>query len=703
MEGLKSRAPPPLAHPQGSRPLLLTPFLRPPPMLHQPHHPQTHPLFLSTRGFLLHTPHFLARLIILYSKLGDLHSARTLFDHRHHHHHGHTQAPNSFLCNTMLRAYANAGRSYEAIDLYIYMQRMGGPWAGCENWVWVGSLCGGGFGGHVCEMWEIGDAHEVFDRMLIRDVVCWTAMITLYEQAERPEGPNVVSEDAGGRVLGDEITAISVASAVGQLGDGRMAISVHGYAVLNGFIGDVSVGNSIVGMYAKCGNVERARLVFDRMEERNGISWNSMLSGYTQNGRPTDALSLFNQMQASECDPNPVTALIMVSACSYLGSKHLGRKLHNFVISSKMDIDTTLRNAIMDMYMKCGDLDTAVEMFNNCEPGERDVSSWNVLISGYGVHGHGKEALELFSRMQVEGVEPNDITFTSILSACSHAGLIDEGRKCFADMTKLSVRPEMKHYACMVDMLGRAGFLNEAFRLIKKIPSRPSDEVWGALLLACRIHGNTELGEIAANNLFQLEPEHTGYYVLMSNIYAASNKWKEGLKKPAAFSVIEFGTEVHGFHTADQSSPYYREVYRKVESLAIEMKMVGYVPDLSCVLHDVEPEDKEHLLNYHSEKLAVAFGIMKMDQGMPIQVTKNLRVCSDCHWAFKFISSIYGRKIIVRDGNRFHHFQGGRCSCGLLVSHPMPKIFGSEIYRRSLSLFWEVIFTSDASCKYEYI
>ncbi|RVW75971.1 Pentatricopeptide repeat-containing protein [Vitis vinifera] len=558
-----------------------------------------------------------------------------------------------------------------------------GPWAGCENWVWVGSLCGGGFGGHVCEMWGDWDAHEVFDRMLIRDVVCWTAMITLYEQAERPLKALMLfrkMQEEG--FLGDEITAISVASAVGQLGDGRMAISVHGYAVLNGFIGDVSVGNSIVGMYAKCGNVERARLVFDRMEERNGITWNSMLSGYTQNGRPTDALSLFNQMQASECDPNPVTALIMVSACSYLGSKHLGRKLHNFVISSKMDIDTTLRNAIMDMYMKCGDLDTAVEMFNNCEPGERDVSSWNVLISGYGVHGHGKEALELFSRMQVEGVEPNDITFTSILSACSHAGLIDEGRKCFADMTKLSVRPEMKHYACMVDMLGRAGFLNEAFRLIKKIPSRPSDEVWGALLLACRIHGNTELGEIAANNLFQLEPEHTGYYVLM------------GLKKPAAFSVIEFGTEVHGFHTADQSSPYYREVYRKVESLAIEMKMVGYVPDLSCVLHDVEPEDKEHLLNYHSEKLAVAFGIMKMDQGMPIQVTKNLRVCSDCHWAFKFISSIYGRKIIVRDGNRFHHFQGGRCSCGTIGKPPNAQDFWiRDLQEISLSLLGGYLYT----------
>ena len=409
----------------------------------------------------------------------------------------------------MLRAYANAGRSYEAMDLYIYMQRMGVaannftfPFVlkvcGSELGVVFGKVVHGqvlrsGFASGVfveaalvdmyAKCGEIGDAHEVFDQMLVRDVVCWTTMITRYEQSERPlEALMLFRKMQEEGFLGDEITAISVASAVGQLGDGRMAESVHSYVVLNGFIEDVSVGNSIVGMYAKCGNVERGRLVFDRMEERDGISWNAMLSGYTQNGQPTDALSLFNQMQSSKCDPNPVTALIMVSACSYLGSMHLGRKLHNYVISSKMEMDNNLRNAIMDMYVKCGDLDTAVEMFNNFDPGKRDVSSWNVLISGYGVHGRAKEALELFSRMQMEGVEPNDITFTSVLSACTHAGLIDEGRKCFADMTKLSVRPEMKHYACMVDMLGRAGCLNEAFSLIKEIPSQPSDEVWGALL-----------------------------------------------------------------------------------------------------------------------------------------------------------------------------------------------------------------------------
>ncbi|KAA8528572.1 hypothetical protein F0562_035927 [Nyssa sinensis] len=649
---------------------------------------------LITCGFVRQSPHLGAQIIIKYSNFRDPEGARSLFDDIHH-------GPNSFLWNTMLRAYANGGHCSQALELYSLMRKTAIE-PNNYTFPFVLKACASeslsihgklvhcdvirtGFNSDLyveaalVDMYAkcglIDDGQKVFDRMSKRDLVCWTAMITAYEQAERPQDSLSLFNKMQQEDLSmDSITAVSVASAVGQLGDSKKAQSVHAYVIRNIFLWDICVGNSIIAMYGKCGDVEKARLIFDRMTEKDGITWNSMLSGYTQNGLASEALLLFHQMQASGSKPNPVTALIMVSACAYLGSWQLGRKLHNFIIDSEIELDTTLWNAIMDMYAKCGDLDTAVEMFNRSHSSERDVSSWNVLISGYGMHGHGNEALELFSQMQEEGVQPNHITFTSILSACSHAGLINEGRKCFADMTKFCVIPEAKHYACMVDMLGRAGLLYEAYDLIKNMPTKPNDGVWGALLLACRIHGHGELGEIAANNLFQLEPEHTGYYILMSNIYAASSKWHEvgklrqniksrGLRKPAAFSVIEFGKEVHGFHTADQLNPYSREVYKRVESLAVEMKMVGYVPDRSCVLHDVEEEDKEHILNYHSEKLAVAFGLMKIDPRTAIHVTKNLRVCNDCHSAFKFISYIYRRKIILRDANRFHHFQGGLCSC----------------------------------------
>ncbi|KAI8014573.1 Pentatricopeptide repeat-containing protein [Camellia lanceoleosa] len=649
---------------------------------------------LTTRGFIKQSPHLGAKIIIHYSKYEHPDTARSLFDKIHN-------GPNSFLYNTMLRAYANGGHYSQTLELYLLMQRTrirpnnytfpfvlkacASQSLSPHGKLVHGDVIRAGFDSDMyveaalVDMYAkcglIDDGRQVFDRMSKRDLVCWTAMITAYEQAERAKDALILLDKMQQEGLFmDSVAAVSISSAVCQLGDAKMAKSVHGYVIRHAFLEDLCTGNAIIAMYAKCADVEKARLVFNCMEERDGISWNSMLSAYTQNGLASEALLLFDQMQDFGVKTNPVTALIMVSACAYLGSRQHGRRLHNLIIDRKIELDVMLWNAIMDMYAKCGDLDTAVEMFRNNNPSNRDVSSWNVLISGYGMHGFGKEALELFSQMQKESVRPNHITFTSILSACSHAGLINEGRKCFAEMTKFSVIPEAKHYACVVDMLGRAGLLYEAHDLIKTMPSQPNDGVWGALLLACRIHGNNELGEIAANNLFQLEPEHSGYYVLMSNLYAASSKWQEvgklrqdmksrGLRKTAAFSVIEFGKEVHGFHTADQMNPYWREVYREVERLAIEMKMAGYVPDQSCVLHDVEEEDREHIFNYHSEKLAVAFGLMKIDPGIAIHVTKNLRVCNDCHSAFKLMSRIYGRKIIVRDANRFHHFQGGLCSC----------------------------------------
>ncbi|KAJ4728927.1 Pentatricopeptide repeat [Melia azedarach] len=650
---------------------------------------------LTSSGLINQAPHLGAQIIIKYTKYGEPKNARSLFNNIHN------DKPNSFLWNTMIRAYANNGHCFETLELYSLMRRSDislntytFPFVlkacASESLILEGKVVHGdvirtGFHSDVyveaalVDMYskcgQTNDGRQVFDEMSIRDLVSWTAMITAYEQAERPKEALILFQKMQQEgLLADSVTIVSVASAVGQLGGATKAQAVHGYAICNAFLEDLSVGNSIIAMYAKCGNVEQARMFFGAMRAKDLISWNSMLSGYVQNGQASEALLLFEEMKDSECKPNPVTALILVSACAYLGSRELGRKFHDFVIGGNIKIDATLWNALMDMYAKCGDLDTAESMFNDIHPSERNVSSWNILISGYGMHGHGQKALEFFTRMQEKGIKPDHITFTSILSACSHGGLIDEGRKCFADMSKLSVKPEVKHYACIVDMLGRAGSLYEAFDMIRQMPLLPNDSVWGALLLACRIHGNTELGEIAANNLFQLEPEHAGYYVLMSNIYAASNKWQEvgrlrqdmknkGLKKPAAFSVIELGKEIHGFHTADQVNTHWKEVYRKVEILAAEIKMAGYVPDLSCTLHDVEDEDKEQMLYYHSEKLAVAYGIMKTDPEIAIRVTKNLRVCNDCHSAFKFISYIYRRKIIIRDANRFHHFEGGTCSC----------------------------------------
>ncbi|CAA7404954.1 unnamed protein product [Spirodela intermedia] len=657
-------------------------------------------------GGLLRHPHLGAQLITGYADLGDLRAARSIFDEIH--------GSGSFLWNNMARVLARGGHFPATLELYSSMRQAGVP-ANNYTYPFILKACAStaavttgrsihgemektGFAtdayaaAALLDMYakcgEIADGRNVFEAMLIRDLVSWTAMITACEQSEEPEAALLLfrrmQEDDGLAV--DRVAAISVASAIAQLGDAAPAArTLHGHALRRGFLEDVSMGNAVLGMHAKCGDLELARRLFDGMAERDDISWNSMLSGYAQNGRAGEAMALFDEMLAAGEEPNPVSLLVAASACAQLGSLRLTRRLHRVVLlllgdGGGVEASAELQSAIMDMYAKCGDLESAAGIFHRCLAAGRGghVNCWNVMISGYGLHGHGEEALRLFRRMTGEGLSPDHITLTSLLSACSHAGLVEEGKQIFQEMSeKLAMAPMVKHYACVVDMLGRAGRLEEARDLIAGMPAPPNDAVWGALLGACRIHGNRELAEFAAGNLLHLEPDHSGYYVLMSNVYAASTLWPEagklrdlmrcrGLKKPAAFSVIEIGGEVHGFYTADQGHPERAAIYRKAAALAAEMSAAGHQPDTSCVLHDVEEEDKETLLALHSEKLAVAYGLMRLGAAAAvavIRVTVNLRICRDCHSTFKALSMAKGRTIVVRDANRFHHFAGGACSC----------------------------------------
>ncbi|KAG9147111.1 hypothetical protein Leryth_005340 [Lithospermum erythrorhizon] len=482
----------------------------------------------------------------------------------------------------MLRAYCNGYYSLQTLELYIHMRRIGIK-PNNYSFPFVLKSCAKGFYSFQgmlvhCHVMKTGfdsdlcvaaalvnvyakcgfvhESRKVFDEMSDRDLVCWTTMITAYERGGMAtEALRLFWNMQQERFFMDGVIAISVASAIGQLGYGRNAKAIHGSVVCNGYVRDVSVGSAVLAMYAKCGEVENACLVFGRMMEKDETTWNAMLSCYTKNGLASEAFALFDKLLDSGIRPGYVTFLVMVGACALVGSKKHGKKFHDFIVKSRIKIDFALGNALMDMYAKCGDMETCIELFNEIPTSDWRVSTWNVLISGYGMHGHGRKALEMFSRMIAEGIQPDHITFTSILSACSHSGLIDEARRCFADMKKFSVNPEPKHYACLVDMLGRAGLLSEAYELIKEMGSEANDEVWGALLLACKIHGNKEFGEIAAENLFRLEPKHAGYSVLMSNLYADSSKWKEvvklretmkigGLKKPAAMSLVEFPEEV---------------------------------------------------------------------------------------------------------------------------------------------------------------
>lgn len=520
-------------------------------------------------------------------------------------------------------------------------------------------------------------AQKVFDLMKVRDLVSWNSIIAAYEQNDDPItafGFYKKMQQIG--ILPDSLTVLSLASIIAQLSDGQKSRSVHGFILRRGWLmEDVVIGNAVVDMYAKLGNIDSARIVFEGLPIRDVISWNTLITGYAQNGLASEAVEVYDMMkECKEVTPNQGTWVSILPAYSHLGALQQGMKVHGRVIKNCLYKDVFVGTCLIDMYGKCGRLDDAMSLFYEV-PRSSSVP-WNAMVSCHGIHGHGDKALELFKRMLVEGVKPDHVTFVSLLSACSHSGLVDEGQHFFHAMQKgYGIKPSLKHYGCVVDLLGRAGHLGKAYNFIKNMPVQPDASIWGALLGACRIHGNVELGKFASESLFELEKENVGYYVLLSNIYANFGKWEgvdkvrslardRGLRKTPGWSSMEFNGKVEVFYTGNQTHPKCEEINAELRVLAAKMKSLGYIPDHTFVLQDVEDDEKEHILTSHSERLAIAFGITSTPPRTPIRIFKNLRVCGDCHNATKYISKITEREIIVRDANRFHHFKDGICSCG---------------------------------------
>eukprot|EP00253_Pinus_taeda_P010633 PITA_10633 len=431
-------------------------------------------------------------------------------------------------------------------------------------------------------------------------------------------------------------------------------------------------------MYAKCGSIEFAQRWFDKISNKNVVSWNIMISGYVQNGLAIEALILFRNMVVENVTQNCVTAAIVLQACAHLASLQQGMSIHGYILRRHLEVDVFVGNFLIDMYVKCGNVEMAQQVFDKML--RSDVVSWSAMITGYTQSGHAKEALSLFQKMQLEGLRPNSFTMASVLPACAHLkalleGLVDEGMRYFDFMIQdYCITPSVDHFTCMIDLLGCAGRLSEAQEIIERMPLKPNISVWGALLGACRVHRNIKLAQYVAERLFELDPKNVGYYVLLSNIYAASGRWNDvakvrtmmkelGLRKTPRCSLILVNKRFHAFFVGDRSHPQSENVYGTLETLVGQMKEAGYIPNTDFVLHDVEEEVKGQMLSSHSEKLAIAFGLINTSPSTAIRITKNLRMCGDCHNATKFISKIVRREIIVRDANRFHYFINGFCSC----------------------------------------
>jgi pentatricopeptide repeat protein len=477
-----------------------------------------------------------------------------------------------------------------------------------------------------------------------------------------------------GGVLPNKFTYPFVLKACAGVGDLNLGKSVHGSVVKFGFEDDVHVRNTMVHMYCCCaGGIECARKVFDEILNLDSVSWSAMIGGYVRVGWSSDAVELFREMQMVGVRPDEITMVSVLSACTDLGALELGKWVESYVEKEGIQKSVELCNALIDMFAKCGNVDKALKLFRNMTG--RTIVSWTSVIDGLAMHGRGMEAISLFEEMIGAGVEPDDVAFIGLLSACSHSGLVDEGKRYFSSMVEKYGRvPKIEHYGCMVDMFCRAGHVKEALEFIHKMPLQPNPIVLRTLISACRAHGELKLGESITKQLIREEPMHESNYVLLSNIYAKMKHWekktktrevmdKKGMKKIPGSTMIELDNELYEFVAGDKSHKQSKEIYEMVDEMGREMKRAGYVPTTSEVLLDIDEEDKEDALNRHSEKLAIAFALLNTPPGTPVRIVKNLRVCDDCHSATKFISKIYNREIVVRDRNRFHHFKDGLCSC----------------------------------------
>ncbi|KAA8547291.1 hypothetical protein F0562_003845 [Nyssa sinensis] len=547
------------------------------------------------------------------------------------------------MYNSLIRGYANSDDPFNAICLYRQMFTSGLP-PNEFTFPFVLKVCASklaysdavlvhghaiklGFESQVCvqnaliNVYDVCGltrcARKVFDDISDKTLVSWNSMIGGYAKMGYWKEAFLLFHAM--RELGiepDEFTFVNLLSVCSQTYDLDLGRFVHLYIEITGVKIDIYVQNALVDMYAKCGHLKTAQAFFDRMLDKNVVSWTSMVSGYAKQGLINSAQKIFDQMpvknvvswnsmiscyiQESRCRealdlfcrmcnskvvPNETTLVCILSACCQLGDLVMGKKTHDYICSNNITPNITLYNALVDMYAKCGPIWTAMDIF--LEMPEKNVVSWNVMIGALALHGCGFKAIELFEEMQAGGIWPDEITFTGLLSACSHSGLVDIGQYYFDKMSLIYRVPrEIEHYACMVDILGRGGHLEEAIKLIGAMPMKPDVVVWGALLGACRIHGNIEVGRQILKQLLELEPYSGGLYVLISNLYCEARRWEDvkkirklmkdhGIKKCCAISFIEIDDHVYEFMADDKRHEITNGIYAMLDQLTDHLKSVG--------------------------------------------------------------------------------------------------------------------------------
>ncbi|XP_041005429.1 putative pentatricopeptide repeat-containing protein At3g11460, mitochondrial [Juglans microcarpa x Juglans regia] len=649
---------------------------------------------VTTCGTLQQNTYLNTKLAAFYASCGRMAEAQLIFDA--------IGSKNNFLWSFMIRGYACSGCSLKSLALYREMLSFG--WKADKfTYPFVLKACGdlllvdigrrvhgdvviSGLESDIyvsnsllamySKFGDMGTARVLFDRMPLRDITSWNTMISGYLKNNNPKKALVVFDMMANSGFGvDGTTLLGILSACAGLMALKPGKTLHGYIVRNNVeFSNKFLRNALIEMYCSCSCMAYARQLFDEIKLKDKVSWNSMISGCEKSGDAFESLRLFREMVKEGEGPDEVTVVIVLGACDQITALQFGTSVHSCLVKKGFGMNTIMGTSLIDMYSKCGSLACSRRVFD--EMPEKNLVSWSAMVMGYGIHGKGGEALSIFHAMIANNILPDDGVFTSVLSACSHAGLVNEGRQIFHQMfSEYNVKPTPAHYSCLVDLLGRAGHLDEAYELIKSMEVVPTSDIWAALLSACRLHQNVYLAEILEQKVFEMNPNGVGAYVCLSNIYAAKKRWddvervramvrRKGLKKPPGCSFVEVDKMVHQFLVGDRSHQQTKDIYAELESLNQRLKEAGYKPDTSSVFYNVDEEAKEKMLWGHSERLAIAFALINTGPGTIIRITKNLRVCGDCHTVTKLISKIACREIIMRDIHRFHHFKDGICSCG---------------------------------------
>ncbi|KAH6780693.1 pentatricopeptide repeat protein [Perilla frutescens var. hirtella] len=570
-----------------------------------------------------------------------------------------------FVSNHLMSAYAKLCRLETALKVFDKMP---------ERNVMSYNIVIGGY----IQSGDLGAAVEVFKEMGERkNSATWNAVITgMIKNELNEEGLTLFAQMHSNEFSSDAYTLGSVLRACAGLKDLIKGKQVHGYAMRLGLELDLVVGNSTSHMYMRCGCLSEAERVIQSMPLRNIVLCNTLIAGLVQNGCAAGALETYHLIKRAGFRPDDISFVSVVASCSKLSTLGQGQQIHAEVVKAGAASDAAVITSLISMYSRCGCLDGAVKAFEERGGAARCHVLLSSMIAAYGFHGKGDEAIELFKSMELDGVKANKVTFLSLLYSCSHCGLKEKGLQLFNLMIgKYGLQPEVKHYTCVVDLLSRAGCLEEAERFIRSMPVKPDAVTWKTLLSACKIHKTADMATRIAEEILKIDPQDSASYVLLSNIQATADRWRDVstvrkqmrermVKKEPGVSWYELKNEVHHFIMGDKSHPQWEEINSYLKEVMAEVRSHGYVTDIGASLHDMDSEEKEHNLAHHSEKLAVAFALMKAPDSIPIRIMKNLRVCDDCHVVMKYISMVRNREIVLRDCSRFHHFKHGHCSCG---------------------------------------